>query len=249
MRRTVAMLRDMARTNRLIIDRLVKTEKDNRRANIIRGAQDQYMAHINKLNKRICGDWMPRAVPAFADAIKGLKSIDSMREKVGNYLRDAMYQANEIADTIQSNRSIVTDEMFMVLVPDFSAVCAKSREDFANLLDARIAAHKEAEARREADRITREAAQADAQAKAQAAQDERDRQAQDLLRVGANAGADEAMINRFLLTLTDWPAEKEVLCEIIGKWEQYRKYQDKDGHERHATEIRGFDDMEDDLAF
>ena len=145
--RTVDAISEQMRGKRLALDRLVKAEKENRRAEIIRGAQDAYMAHVDGLNKRI-GDFMPRIVPAFAEAIKGLKSLDSMRDKVATALANAKIAANEIADTIQANRSAVPDELIGVLMPDFAAVCTKDRLDFANLLAARVAAHKEAEEKR-----------------------------------------------------------------------------------------------------
>ena len=147
MQNLVAMYRKVARDNRLMFEKIVKAEKENRRAEIIRGAQDAYMAHVDKLNSRLGGDFMPRIVPAFAESIKGLKSLDSMRDKVSTALANSKIEANEIADRIQDNKTSLDADppmygYWMFLFPDFASVCTKARDDFAALLASRIAAEE-----------------------------------------------------------------------------------------------------------
>jgi hypothetical protein len=177
MRKTVAMYRAMARDNRLLIDKLVKAEKESRKAEIIVNARKAIEEHIQKMNVRIGGNWMPAASAApFAEAVKGLKTLDSMREKVGTALRDMMFEASLMADRIESNRKSLTGEAhdWMFLFPDFPAVCQKPVEDFAAMLSMRITNHKAAEDKRlEAEREKiraeeRAKAEAEAQAKAKA---------------------------------------------------------------------------------
>jgi putative phage-type endonuclease len=146
MRRAVALYRAMARDNRLMIDKIVKAEKDNRRADIIRCAQDVMMKHIDKLNERV-GGYMPRAIAPFAEAIKGLKSIDSMRDKIAGALAQAKIEANELADRIQINLSTLeANAEFKSLFPDVAQIITKPNGDFMDTVNARIAAHKAAEA-------------------------------------------------------------------------------------------------------
>lgn len=182
MRKTVAMYRAMTRDNRLFIDKLVKAEKENRKAEIITKARKSIDDHVSALNNRIGGNWMPQASSApFAEAIKGLKSIDSMRDKVNTALANAKIEANEIADRIQANHehmSIVSPGYD--IAPDFAQICMKQEDDFAALLAMRINQRNEREAARlEADRTrirAEEQAKADRAAtlKAQAEQDARD---------------------------------------------------------------------------
>lgn len=145
--RTVDAISEQMRVKRLALGKLVAAEKDNRRADIIRGAQDALTKHIDKLNERV-GGLMPRTIAPFAEAIKGLKSIDSMRDKVSTALANAKIEANEIADRIQANRfDMVGNGLdWSFLFPDFSAVCTKARDDFGCLLVARLAKHNEAQA-------------------------------------------------------------------------------------------------------
>lgn len=153
MRNLVAMYRETARTNRLMFEKLVKFEKENRRSELVVNAKQEFDAHLQKLNARIGGNWMPPLNgQRWADAIKGLKSLDSMRDKLSTALAHAKLEANEIADTIEANRKSLTNDVddWMFLFPDFAQVCTKSLEDFSNLFVARIAAERKREADKKA---------------------------------------------------------------------------------------------------
>lgn len=160
--RTIDSLKAEMRSKRLTLDKLVKAEKENRKAEIVTAASKELFAHMQSLRQRI-GGYMPNVEgPIFAEAIKGLKSLDSMRDKVSVALANAKIEANAIADRIDANRKTVDD---MGLFPDFSAVCTKAPDDFSALLAMRINARNESEAKRlEAER---ERIRAEEQAKAQ----------------------------------------------------------------------------------
>lgn len=143
--RTVDAIKEEARSVRLRLEKLLKAEKENRRTEIVRGAQDEYRAYVNSLNERIGGQWMPTELPPFAEAIKGLKSLDSMRDKIGTAMANAKIAANETADMIEVNKKAIDD---WSLVPDFSATCRKGREDFAAMLAMRKAQREESEQKR-----------------------------------------------------------------------------------------------------
>ncbi len=171
--RTIDAIKEEARQKRLTLDKLVKAEKENRKAEIVRSAHEAFSDHLAALLKRT-GVPIP-AVGTFADAIKGLKSIDSMRDKVAAALANAKIDANAVADRIDANRKLVED---MSLMPDFSAACTKAPDDFAALYGMRKQQRAEAEAKRleaEREKIRREE---EAKARAEAeriAQAERDR--------------------------------------------------------------------------
>lgn len=176
--RTMDSIKNEARTVRLTLDKLVKSEKESRKDEIIVSARKAIEEHVQKLNVRIGGNWMPTAsAAAFSEAIKGLKSLDSMREKVGTALRDLMFEADRIADRIAANRQMLLDAgRGLILMPEFSAVCTKLNEDFRLLMESRIRAEDERlEAEREKIRAEERAkAEAEAQAKAKAEQAARD---------------------------------------------------------------------------
>lgn len=174
--RTIDAIKEEARQKRLTLDKLVKAEKENRKAEIVAQARKAYGDHWSALCRRVGGEWIPAVgVLYFADAIKGLKSLDSMRDKVATALANAKIEANAIADRIDANRKLVED---MSLMPDFAAVCTKAPDDFAALYAMRKQQRADAEAKRleaERERIRREE---EAKARAEAeriAQAERER--------------------------------------------------------------------------
>ena len=159
--RAIDSISEKIRAARLSLEKVVKAEKENRKAEIVRDSADQLTAHIRALRQRVGVDFQ-NPVVSFGDAIKGLKSLDSMRDKVSVALANAKIEANAIADRIEANRKTVED---MSLFPDFAQVCTKEPDDFAALLAMRTNARKEAEAKRlEAER---ERIRAEEQAKAQ----------------------------------------------------------------------------------
>ena len=147
----VEMYRKVARDNRLMFEKIVKQEKINRKAAIITQANRAMDEHIAKLNERIGGRWMPTFADArFVEAIAGLKSLDSMRDKVSTALANAKIEANEVADRIEANRKTLdagngAGMDYLFLVPDFASVCTKARDDFDALVTSRLAAHRQRE--------------------------------------------------------------------------------------------------------
>ncbi len=165
MRKTVALYRETARTNRLLVEKLVKAEKENRRNAIVIDAAADLVIHINKLNERLGFKYMPHIASDFTGAVKGLKSIDSMKDKVATELVRAKIEANATADRIQANMQAIPAE-HAALFPDLQHIVAKAADDFTALVKSRIADHlQREEARRE--EIRQE--EADKLAKAQAA--------------------------------------------------------------------------------
>ncbi len=162
--RTIDSLKAEMRSKRLTLDKLVKAEKENRKAEIVIAASREFGAHCAALGGRV---GVPVSVAvSFADAVKGLKSLDSMRDKVSVALANAKIEANSIADRIDANRKTAGDDIG--LLPDFAGICTKAPDDFAALLSMRINARKEAEEKRLA--AEREKIRAEEQDKAQAEQ-------------------------------------------------------------------------------
>lgn len=162
---TIDGIKEEARTVRLKLEKLVKAEKENRKFEIVNNANAELTKHITALQSRI-GFAFSFAHVSLSEAIKGLKSLDSMRDKVSVALANAKIEANAIADRIEANRKTVED---MSLLPDFPQVCMKMPEDFAALLNMRVNQRKEAEERRlEAER-QRIRAEEEAKARAKAA--------------------------------------------------------------------------------
>lgn len=196
MRRTVADLKNLARTTRLATEKLVAAEKEARRTEIVTGAQAQLDQHIQALNQRLGANWLPRVAGGFAETIKGLKSLDSMRDKVAVALTNAKHDANQLAARLEANRQhlVQEDGDWIALFADFATVGAKAAEDFQALAALRIGNHKQAEVARlekERERIrAEEAARLEREAAAKAQQDAE----QERLRIQQQTQQDHAEI-------------------------------------------------------
>lgn len=173
MRRLVAEYRELARSNRLVAEKVVKAEKENRRNAIVQKGKDAFAAHVATLNQRLGKPYMPSVPADFAGAVKGLKTMSSIQNAVDTCLANAKIEANAIADRIDANlkalREQAKDHAF--LFADAAQLVLKAPEDCQATITARISEHKTAEDKRLADERERiaaeERAKAEAQAKAQ----------------------------------------------------------------------------------
>lgn len=165
MRRTVALYRETARTNRLLVEKLVKVEKENRRTKIVGDAVAELVLHVKALNTRLGKPYMPTVAGDFAGVVKGLKSLDSMKDKVAGELARCKIEANATADRIQANlatlRELASEHAF--LFADSAQIVLKANDDLTALVKSRIAEHQAVEA------ATRERIRAEEQAKAEKA--------------------------------------------------------------------------------
>lgn len=189
--RTIDTIKEEARAVRLKLDKLVKTEKDARKVQITTQAHQALVAHVAQLHERVGGHYLPTSLYApqiFGEAIRGLKSLDSMRDKVGVALANAKIECNALADRIDANRKNVDD---MSLAPDFAQICTKAPEDFAALIQVRVNQRKEAEERRLA--AERERIRAEEEAKAQRAA--REAQAEIDRKAAAERAAEQAKLD------------------------------------------------------
>ena len=132
------------------LEKRVKSEKDVRKQALVLEAQQDLDQHTAALNQRLGANWLPRLAGGFAEVIKGLKSLDSMRDKIAVALTNAKVDVNALADRLEANRKhlIQVDADWITLFPDFATMGAKAAEDFQALAALRIGNHKQAEAKR-----------------------------------------------------------------------------------------------------
>lgn len=108
MKRTKDLLHKLARDNRLIAEKLLTEEKENRRMKIITDGAQAITEHVYSLTQRI-GIMMPAVEHNIKGVTKGLRSIDSMLNAVNTEVSRAKIAANEIADRIQINLNSYAD--------------------------------------------------------------------------------------------------------------------------------------------
>ena len=220
-KRTKDMLHKMARDNRLMAEKLLTTEKERRRGEIVASGVTAFRAHMDSLATRLGKPYMPAIPVDFGGVIKGKKNLDSMEDAVSTELARAKGEANSIADKIQINlgalRELAAAHAF--LFADTSAIVLKAPDDCRALIENRIATHKAEEARKQeelresiraeeqakAEKAVRDQAEADAQKarEAQARKDEQDKIAAATLAALAEAKQEESLPANLLTALED----------------------------------------------
>lgn len=150
MQRLIDLNHDLARSNRLALEKIVKAEKENRKTRIVQDAQQAFASHVAQLNTAIGKSYMPAIPVDFAGAIKGLKSIDSIKNAADTELARAKIAANDVGNKIVANmaslRELAADYAF--LFADTAQIVLKQNDDLVALIKARISEHKEAEEKR-----------------------------------------------------------------------------------------------------
>lgn len=190
MRRTVAYLVDIARTNRLQFEKLVKSEKDNIKVAINLAAAKALGEHLQALKAEIKGVELITPPVFFAEAIKGKKTLSSMQDAVDTMLANAKIAAGIVAKDVRVKLAWCkeTSNGYGFLFNDLQTLIQKPEDDFKLAVTSRIKEHQEAERikaeQAEKERIEREArlikeaeerATREAEAKLRAEQAEKDR--------------------------------------------------------------------------
>lgn len=154
-----------ARSTRLELDKLVTLRKEAIRSEIVQTGIADMQKHVQGLNTRLGKPFMPSVPADFACAVKGKRSIDSIRDAVDTELSRVKIAANAIADKIQINLNVLTeiDAEYSGLFPDIAQLVHKDGYDLTELINGRINGHKVKEAQR------KEAADAAAKAVADSA--------------------------------------------------------------------------------
>lgn len=196
--RTIDDLRESARTKRLELDKLVKARKATIRDEIRQAGEKALAEHMAGLEKRLEGRVrLPRPDADFAAAMKGKRTISSLRDAVDQVLATAKIDANAAADEVQLNLKAF-DELageHTTLFPDIERLVFKPSDDFQAAVKLRIADYKEAEAKRLAEAEERGRLQADAAARRaeEARQAEEARRAKEAEDARIASGSDQAV--------------------------------------------------------
>jgi putative phage-type endonuclease len=158
-------LSKLLRDNRLLAEKLLTSEKERRRTEIVEAGRKAVIGHYEKINATMGVHAL--AVPLreitsdLGGAIKGKRSLSSMQDAVDGMAAQHKVVASQIADRIRANVAILAEHPDHAgLFADRVALCAtKAPEDLRNLVAARIAEHQQREAARleqERERIRQE---------------------------------------------------------------------------------------------
>lgn len=191
MRKHKAMLSELIRSTRLARERLVKDRKDFVRAQIQQTAQKAFTDHVAAINSRFGRPYMPVIAIDVAGAMKGKKTMESLKNAASTEVARAKIEADRVAGIIDANLATLREKAgeHKFLFNDTGSLVLKDPEAVAAIVSQRIAEHEneqrakaEAAAEAEREKIRREEqakAEREAREKLAAEQAERDRQARE----------------------------------------------------------------------
>lgn len=159
--RSLDQIAEAMRAKRLMLDKLVKSRKEQIRAEIVQGGRNNWNAHVNQLNATLRRVSVTVPMPDFATAMKGKRTLASLREAVDSVLTSAKVSATQQSELLASRLAIL-DEVAKdheFLVRDLAALVSMPTETLSAVVKQRIADHEATMARKaEDERIRREAA-------------------------------------------------------------------------------------------
>lgn len=173
--RTMDEISAEARRVRLDLDKLVTRRKTEVKEEAVVAARSALLAHYQALNVEISPAVLQLPIVDFAGAIKGLRSFDSMQDALDTLVAKSKIDADTAARRVRTNQAAFKEQAksFEFLFADLGQLVHKAPEDFAMVLRARIAEHKQAEADRVEHERQRLRAEEEARQTAQRQRDER----------------------------------------------------------------------------
>ena len=128
-----------ARTVRLELNGLVKARKETIRSELVAGGVRALAEHVRGLNTRLGEDFMPAVTADFGGAIKGKRTVDSLRDAINTTLANAKIEASAVADRIQVNMQTLVAAGDAAHFPDSATLVLKEPDYLRAIIAQRIA--------------------------------------------------------------------------------------------------------------
>ncbi|WP_426269198.1 YqaJ viral recombinase family protein [Dyella kyungheensis] len=144
------MLTKLLRDNRLMAEKLLEREKASRRQERIDGARTAFADHLFEAQRGLDGLRLDIVTPDFAGAIKGLKTLSSIDDKIATALANGKIVVDRQARDMRAKLDWINENAseHRALLADLQQLVAKPFDDFRLAVVSRIDAHKKAEEQR-----------------------------------------------------------------------------------------------------
>lgn len=163
--RTIAALQQEMREKRLHLDKLVKTEEQNRKSEIISAVKKEWIEFVGGIESRLPVNIRLNPVePDFAGAVKSKRTLATYKDAAKTELARAKGEANILLNHIEQNLEMLNELAadYMFLFRDLQELIVKDKDALEAIAKQRIIEYKQAEERRiktEAERTEEEAIQ------------------------------------------------------------------------------------------
>tara|TARA_B100001063_G_C16776244_1_gene565675 strand:+ start:1432 stop:3081 length:1650 start_codon:yes stop_codon:yes gene_type:complete len=167
--KSVRHLKEQMRQARLAEGKQIKARKDEIRAEIMSQANADIIAAKNEAENKINAN-LPALSVNIANAMKGKRTIDSLKDAAAGEVARAKIEINECVELAMGNSLCLSTQGqdYEFLFNDWQQIAFKATEDFKALVKSRIADHKEREAKRQEEERARIRAEEEAKAKREA---------------------------------------------------------------------------------
>lgn len=144
--RTGNHVREQLRTKRLALDKLVETRKKQIKEKAVAERRQKYVDHVASLNAELGDVAIMVQAPDFVGAIKGLKSIASLYDKLDTALANGKIAADAAAKDLRAKLDWYKSHAeHAFLFRDLQTLIQKPADDFQLAVMTRIAEHKRQE--------------------------------------------------------------------------------------------------------
>ena len=144
--KAIDSIKEEAREKRLNLGKLVKTRKDSIKATMMKAGIDQFHEFVITVDESLNPYFLSNPAISLATAIKGKRTIESIQNAIDTALAMAKIDINKEADLIRINSKLFTEE-YRFLFSDAQTLISKDTDDLKLIINARINAHQEKEAR------------------------------------------------------------------------------------------------------
>lgn len=147
-KRTKDMLLAMARENRLMAEKLLAARKEQIKVEQVQRGVKALAEHVEALNTSLGGKYMPMVQADFGAAIKGLRTVDSLKNAIDSLLATTKISSSATANLIAINLNTFKERTadYQFLFADKAQLLLKANEDLQAIITTRVEAHERAEA-------------------------------------------------------------------------------------------------------
>jgi len=138
---SVEQVEQAIREKRLILEKMVKSEEQARKNEIINRVKTELADHLHSINEKL--DFQVVVKSDFESAIKGKKTLSSCETSARQHLLQLILQADELAELVKINQAILADNSaFRFLFSDAGSIIFTQTDLFKQVVEGRIASHK-----------------------------------------------------------------------------------------------------------
>jgi predicted phage-related endonuclease len=141
--RTIDNIKEQLRSKRLMLDKLVKTEKENRKTEMIRNAQWEYQSFVDGVVKEL--GYRPHLnAPDFAGAIKGKRNLASMKDAIDTLVANSKTELTIEAERLRNNLKEYHAHAsgYEFLFNDLNSIIHHPIDALIGIIKGRIESHK-----------------------------------------------------------------------------------------------------------